>query len=164
MTKSEVGVGPLDLDLDGGEQVGLAQARAAVDEQGVIGPRRVGRHSLGRRKGELVGRALDEIFKGKFIIALRAGGVQVVLLGQDHFMGRRAGHNELNVHVKPKDGLERLFQKPQVPVGHDLADKVVAHRQGDVARVLKADRLQPVDVQVIGGLCHLSLAVELGGF
>ena len=79
-------------------------------------------------------------------------------------MGRGAGHNELNVHVKPKDRLESLLQKPQVPVRDDLADEVVAHRQGDVARVLKADRLQPVDVEVVGGLCHLAFAVELGGF
>ncbi len=160
----EVGVGPLDLDLDGGEQVGLAQARPAVDEQGIVSPRGVGRHRLGRREGELVGRALDKVLEGKFIIALGAGGVQVVLLGQDHFMGRGAGHNELNVHVKPKDRLESLFQQAQIPVGHDLADEIVPHRQGDMARVLKADRLQPVDVEAVGGLCHLAFAVELGGF
>ena len=54
----EVGVGALDLDLDGGEQMGLAQARPAVDEQGIIGPRGIGRHGLGGRKGELVGGGL----------------------------------------------------------------------------------------------------------
>ena len=34
----EIGVGALDLGLDGREQMGLAQTGAAVDEQRVIGP------------------------------------------------------------------------------------------------------------------------------
>lgn len=79
-------------------------------------------------------------------------------------MGRGAGDNQLNVHVKAKDRLESFLQQPEVAVTHNLADEIVSHRQGDMARVLKAHRLQPVDVKVVGGLCHLAFAVELGGF
>ena len=146
----------------GGQQVGLAQAGPAVDKQGVIGSGRVGRHSLGCRKGKLVGRTFDEVFESELVIALGGGGVGLVLLGQQHLVGRGAGHHQGNIHVKAQYGLECLLQQAQVAVGNDLADKVVAHRQGDVARILKADRLEPVDVQVIRRLGHLRFAVALG--
>ena len=68
----EVGVGALDLGLDGRQQMGLAEARAAVDEQRVVGTGGVGRNSLRRSKRKLVGRAFDEVLEGEFIVALRA--------------------------------------------------------------------------------------------
>ncbi len=156
-------MGALDLSLDGGEQMGLAQAGAAVDEQGVVGPGGVGRHSLGCSKGKLVGGAFDKVLEGELVVALGGGRVCLVLLGQHHLVGRRTGHHQGDVHVKAQHGLEGLLQQAQVPVGDDLADKVVADRQGDVAGVLEADGLQPVDVEIIGRLGHLRLAVRLGG-
>ena len=98
-----------------------------MNRQRVIGPRGVGRHRLGGGKGELVGRALDEVLEGELVVALGAGGVQVILLGEDHFMGRGAGDNQLNIHVKPKDRLEGLLQQPEVAVTHNLADEIIAH-------------------------------------
>jgi hypothetical protein len=53
-------------------------------------------------------------------------------------------------------------EQAEVAVRHDLADEVVAHREGDMAGVLKADRLQPVDIEIIRRLRHLRLAVALG--
>ena len=158
----EVGVGALDLGLDGRQQMGLAEARAAVDEQRVVSTGGVGRNSLRRSKRKLVGRAFDEVLEGEFIVALRGGGVRLVLLGQHHFVGRRAGDDEGDVHVKAQHCFEGLFEQAEITVRHDLADEVVAHREGDMAGVLKADRLQPVDIEIIRRLRHLRLAVALG--
>ena len=79
-------------------------------------------------------------------------------------MGRGAGHHKGDVHIKAQHGLEGLFEQAEVPVGDDLADKIVAHRQGDMAGVLKADGLQPVDIEIVRWLGHLRLAVHLGRF
>ena len=158
----EVGVGALDLGLDGRQQMGLAQARAAVDEQRVVGTGGVGRNSLRRSKRKLVGWAFDEVLEGEFIVALRGGGVRLVLLGQHHLVGRGAGHHQRDVHIKAQHGLDGLHEQAEVAVRHDLADEVVAHREGDMAGVLKADRLQPVDIEIIRRLRHLRLAVALG--
>ena len=96
----EIGVGALDLGLDGRQQMGLAQTGTAVDEQRVVGSGGVGRHRLRRSKRKLVGRTLDEVFEGEFVVALRGGGVCLILLGQHDFMRRGAGHHEGDVHVK----------------------------------------------------------------
>ena len=159
----EVGVGALDLGLDGGEQMGLAQTGAAVDEQRVVGAGGIGRHRLRSSKRKLVGGAFDEVLEGELVVALRGGGVCLVLLGQHHLVGRGAGHHQRDVHVKAQHGLEGLLEQAKIAVRHDLADEVVAHRKGDVAGVLKADGLQPVDIEIIGRLGHLRFAVRLGG-
>jgi len=78
-------------------------------------------------------------------------------------VGRGAGHHQRDVHVKAQHGLEGLLEQAKITVRHDLADKVVAHRKGDVAGVLKADGLQPVDIEIIGRLGHLRFAVRLRG-
>ena len=158
----EVGVGALDLGLDGRQQMGLAEARAAVDEQRVVGAGGVGGNSLRRSKRKLVGGAFDEVLEGKLVVALRRGGVCLVLLGQHHLVGRRAGHHEGDVHIKAQHRLERLLEQAEIAVRHDLADEVVAHREGDMAGVLKADRLQSVDIEIICRLRHLRFAVALG--
>ena len=158
----EVGVGALNFGLDGRQQMGLAEARAAVDEQRVVSTGRVGRNSLRRSKRKLVGWAFDEVLEGEFIVALRGGGVRLVLLGQHHFVGRCAGDDEGDVHIKAQHCFEGLFEQAEITVRHDLADEVVAHREGDMAGVLKADRLQPVDIEIIRRLRHLRLAVALG--
>ena len=67
---NKIGVGALDLSLDGREQMGLAQTGAAVDEQRVIGPGGVGRNRLRRSKRKLVGGTLDEVLEGELVIAL----------------------------------------------------------------------------------------------
>ena len=129
----EIGVGALDLGLDGCQQMGLAQTGAAVDEQRVVGAGRVGRDRLRSSKRKLVGRALDEVFEGELVVALRGGGVRLVLLGQHHFVGRCAGDDEGDVHVKAQHCFEGLFEQTEITVRHDLADEVVPHRKGDVA-------------------------------
>ena len=126
-------MGALDLGLDGRQQMGLAQTGTAVDEQRVVGSGGVGRHRLRRSKRKLVGRTLDEVFEGEFVVALRGGGVCLVLLGQHDFMRRGAGHHEGDVHVKAQHGLEGFLEQAKVAVRHDLADEVVPHREGDVA-------------------------------
>ena len=78
-------------------------------------------------------------------------------------MRRRAGHHQRDVHVEAQHGLEGFLEQAKVAVRHDLADEVVAHRKGDVAGILKADRLQSVDIEIIGRLGHLRFAVRLGG-
>ena len=159
----EVGVGALDLGLDGGEQMGLAQTGAAVDEQRVVGAGGIGRHRLRSSKRKLVGGAFDKVLEGELVVALRGGGVCLVLLGQHHLVGRGAGHHQRDIHVKAQHGLEGLLEQAKIAVRHDLADEVVAHRKGDVAGVLKADGLQPVDIEIIGRLGHLRFAVRLRG-
>ncbi len=159
----EIGVGALDLGLDGREQMGLAKAGAAVDEQRVVCAGGIGRNRLRRSKRKLVGGTLDEVFEGELVIALGRGGVCLVLLGQHHLMGRGAGHHQRDVHVEAQHGLEGFLEQAKVAVRHDLADEVVAHRKGDVAGILKADRLQSVDIEIIGRLGHLRFAVRLGG-
>ena len=84
----EIGVGALDLGLDGREQMGLAKAGAAVDEQRVVCAGGIGRNRLCSSKRKLVGRAFDEVFKCELVVALRGGGVRLVLLGQHHLVRR----------------------------------------------------------------------------
>ena len=119
---------------------------------------------LRRSKRKLVGGTLDEVLEGELVITLGRGGVCLVLLGQHHLMGRGAGHHQRDVHVKAQHGFKGLFQQAEVAVGDDLADEIVAHRQGDMAGVLKADGLQPVDIEIVRWLGHLRLAVHLGRF
>ena len=80
----------LNFGGDGGEQVGLAQARLPVDEQRVIGPRGIGGHRLGRRVGELVGGAFDEVLEGEVIAAV---GFRLRLGGGGGFLLFRRGHH-----------------------------------------------------------------------
>ena len=51
---------------DGVDQVGLAQARVAVDQKGIVGFRRRVGHGPGGGVGKLVGFAHHEVFKGVF--------------------------------------------------------------------------------------------------
>ena len=154
-----------DLDLDGVEQVGLAQAGRTVDEQRVVRAGGVGRHGLRRRKRKLVGRPADEVLKREVV---PAGGQR--RLGDLAFGGflplrllrRRDGQN--NIDVKPQHGLERFFQQRRVTVRNDLADKIVAHQQRDAVGIFKADRLQPADVALVGSLGGMLVAILFGGF
>ena len=150
----------LDLDLNGVEQVGLAQAGRPVDEQRVVGAGGVGRHRLGRRVGKLVGRPLDEVLKREVVPA----GGQVVLrvMGDRGGVLLRLGHGQLDLHVEAQHRLEGFLQQGGIPVGYDLADKVVAHGQSDAVGVFKADGLQPADVILVGCVRHVLAAVLLG--
>ena len=161
-----------DLDLDGVQQVGLAQTALAVDEQRIVGAGGVRGHRLGGGVGELVGRALDEVLKGELVFAAgqlvrlgRGRGGAAVPLGSGNRRGGRAvgGHHQVDQHVKTQHGFKGLFQHGKIPLPHDLADEVVAHPQGHLTGTLKADRLQPGNVQVVGGVHHALLAVGLCG-
>ena len=141
-----------DLDLNGVQQVGFAQARVAVDEQGV------GRHSLGCRIGELVGGAADKVLKGELIPAAGQGGHLVRVVGGGD---GQAGHHQLQVDLKPQHALEGVLQKRNVTVPHDLADELVAHAEHHMVGVFKAHRLQTVNVQIVGGVHQIVFAVQL---
>ena len=157
----EIGVVFLDLDADGVEQVGLAQAGRTVDEQRIVRAGRVGRHGLSRRKGKLVGRALDEIFKGESVLPGRNGQFFV----QSAF-GRRRGfrlrHNEPDLHIKAQNLLEGVLHQAGVAVLDNAADKVVADLQRNGVGVFKADGFQRADVVLIGCLGGMFAAVSLG--
>ena len=84
--------------------------------------------------------------------------------GADDYLVKPFSFQELEARIKAQHGLEGLLEQAEVPVGDDLADKIVAHRQGDMAGVLKADGLQPVDIEIVRWLGHLRLAVHLGRF
>ena len=144
---------------DGVEQVGLAQTGGAVDEQRVVGAGGVGRNGLGRGVGKLVGRPLDEVFEGEVI---PAGGQ--FILGGGHGSLFRLGlrHHELHLDVKAQHRLEGFLQQSGVPVGDDLTDKVIAHREGDAVGVFKADGLESADVILISGVRRVDPAVFLG--
>ena len=43
--------------------------------------------------------------------------------------GKNKGQQQIT-GAKAQHGLEGLFEQAEVPVGDDLADKIVAHRQG----------------------------------
>ena len=59
------------------QQVGLAQAGAAIEEQRVVGTTRIVGHLTGGRTGQLVGLTLDEILEG----IVHVGVALVVWLG-----------------------------------------------------------------------------------
>ena len=145
-----------DFGGDGGEQVGLAQARLPVDEQRVVSARGIGGHRLGRRVGELVGGAFDEVLEGEVIAAVR---LRLGFGGGGGFLLFRRGHHQLHLHVEAQHSRQCFSQKGSVTVPHDGADEVVAHRQRHLAAALEAHRLQPVDVQVVGGVHQALFAV-----
>ncbi len=67
----------LDGIANGVQQVGLAQAGAAIEEQRVISATRIVGHLTGRRTGQLVGLTFDEILEG----VVHVGVALVVRLG-----------------------------------------------------------------------------------
>ena len=110
----------VDLVGDGVQQVGLAQAGLAVDEQGVVGLGGPLGHRLGRRVGEFVGRAHHEPLKGvllgarqKDIVGFFLAEVLQLALSQDYHLevggeelverlldhGQIAGHNDVPLEV-----------------------------------------------------------------
>ena len=104
----------VDLVGDGVQQVGLAQAGLAVDEQGVVGLGGPLGHRLGRRVGEFVGRAHHEPLKGvllgarqKDIVGFFLAEVLQLALSQDYHL--EVGGEEL---------VERLLDHGQI-AGHD---------------------------------------------
>ena len=157
----EIGMVFLDLDLDGVEQVGLAQAGRPVDEQRVVGAGRIGRHRLGCRVGKLVGGTLDKVLEGKVVPARGQIVLRIAHNGLFRF-GFRLGHHQLDFNVKAQHRLEGFLQQGRVPVGHDLPDEVVANSQRDAVGVFKADGLQPADVILIGGVRRMDAAIVFG--
>ena len=71
----EVGAGGVDFVGDGVEQVGLAQAGLAVDEQRVVALARVFGHGQGGGVGELVGGTYHEALEGVVLGAGEEGAV-----------------------------------------------------------------------------------------
>ena len=109
----DVVVGMLGVDLSGNgiEQVGLAQAGGAVDKQGVVGLGRLVGHGDGRRMGEPVGRADNEVIKGELGVIFNKLGLsdEFLLLFQLFFRIDLHGHvhleqllhGVLNIRLEP---------------------------------------------------------------
>ena len=79
---------------DGLDQVGLAESHAPPDKEGVVGQGRRLRHRQGRRVGELVAVAHNEVLKGVpgVQIDLSKGGNRDVLLGSGGAVPGRGRH------------------------------------------------------------------------
>ena len=109
----EVGVGAIDLGPDGRQQMGLAEARAAVDEQRVVGTGGVGRDSLRRSKRKLVGRAFDEVLEGEFIVALRGAGFASYCWASTTSWGGVLGTTRVMSTSKPSTVLKASLSRPR---------------------------------------------------
>ena len=156
----EIGVVLFDLDLNGVQQVGLAQTRRAVDEQRVVGTAGVGGHGLRGGVGKLVAGAFDEVFKGKVVPS--AGQGTFVQLGLFFFALVLFGGDEQHLDIKAQNGLKGVLQKGGIAVGHNAQDKGVADLQRDGVGVFKADRLDVTDVILIRRLGGMFAAVRFG--
>ena len=155
----EIRVVLLDLDLDGVEQMGLAQARRSVDEQRIVRPRRIRRDSLGRRIGKLVGGTLDEVLEGEIVPA--AGQILLFQLGLFRLFLFFRG-DEHKIDIKSQYRLEGILQHRGVPVRHNAQNEGVADLQRDGVGILKADGFDVADVVLIGCLGSMFTAIGLG--
>ena len=154
----------LDLNLDGVQQMRLAQARRPVDEQRVVRAGRVRCDGLRGRKRKLVRRAFDEVFKGEVVApAGQRALVQLRLVGLVAALGGRSRH-KVDVDVKAEHRLEGLLQQCGVAVGYDIADKIRAQLQRDDLGIFEADRTDVLDVKSIGRVGGLLLAIGLDRF
>ena len=133
----------VDEVADGVEQVRLAQADAAVDEERVVGlGGRLG-HGQRGRLGEAVGRPGDEGLEGEpglqaaraprlergHALARRGGGEGLLLGG----LGRRlAGlDRDLDLQIRPADLEEGVAQERQVALADPLAQELGVDREHD---------------------------------
>ena len=151
----------LDLHLNGVEQVRFTKAGLAVDEQRVVGPGGIGGNRLRRRIGELVGGTLDEVFEGEVVFAAGSADRSRLFRFRGGLFRCGCGHNKLHLHIEAQHRGQSFFQQRSIAVPHDGADEIIAHSQHDLAAALEAHRLQPVDVQVVGGVHQALLAIGL---
>ncbi len=146
----------------GVEQVGLAQTGVAVDEQRVVGRRRLLGHRHGRSVGEAVRRPDHELLEGVVRIQggphplvawierrARRGAVgdsgpgekpQSVLDGVIHRIAWCRLHEELDVDRRVGDLPERVGDRRGVGRLDPVAGHLVGHRQSEHA-VLEVERL-----------------------
>ena len=103
----EIGVVLFDFDLNGVEQVRLAQTRRTVDEQRVVRTAGVGGNRLRGGVGKLVAGTLDEVFKGEIVSS--AGQGTFVQLGLFFFALVLFGGDEQHLNVKAQHRLEGVF-------------------------------------------------------
>ena len=151
----------VDLDLNRVQQMRFAQTGRSVNEQRIVSAGRVCRNRLRRRKGKLVGRAADEVFKGEIIPARGQAG----FIHWAFFFGSlwvRLRHSELDLNIKAKYSLKRILQQTRITVRHDLTDKIIADFQRDAVGIFKADRFQPADVILVRRVGSMFAAIGFG--
>ena len=146
----------MDLDLNRVQQMRFAQTGRSVNEQRIVSAGRVCRNRLRRRKGKLVGRAADEVFKGEIIPARGQAGFFFASLWF------RLRHSELDLNIKAKYSLKRILQQTRITVRHDLTDKIIADFQRDAVGIFKADRFQPADVILVRRVGSMFAAIGFG--
>ncbi len=131
---------------DGVEQMGLAHAGRAVDEQGIVHlPRRLG-HGNGGGVGKPVGRAYHEIVEGELGIEVHGRGGLALLLPGVHFL--IAVNQELCV------GIENLLQSVLDQVGAPAADDLPAEVRGRIEDQVIFVQLYHLGVVQPGGNGH----------
>ena len=144
----------VDVVADGVQQVGLAESGRAVDEQGVVRPRRCLGDPQGRSQGELVGRTLDERLE-------RVARVESGLVEQRRAVGSSQGQwlvvgvdtrrivevrgqygqvvplvdDDVELAARRDDVVERLVHEREVPGQDAVADVVARHADSQRAAV-----------------------------
>ena len=130
------GVPVLDRVADGHEQVGLAQAGVAVDEEGIVIFPRLLRHGDGGGVGELVGVADDKAIKG---IAGHLGQRGILLGFGDVIVQLIPGQND-NVKITGKEIRQRRLDGIAEALKNDVPFEVGRGMQNQTA-VLHIHRL-----------------------
>ena len=121
----------LDELPDGLQQVGLAQAGVAVDEEGVVALAGVVRHADGGRVGELVRIADDEVVKG--VAGDLRGRVFALVFGLPFQDLVPAEHPQ--VEALRKEIAQGLFDHLPVARGDDVALELAGAVQHEAAAV-----------------------------
>ena len=157
-----VGIILPDFILNGKEQMGLAQARIAVEKQRIVGIGGIGgdRHACRVRK--VVGGTDDKGVKGVFVVVDRfLGRLRLRRDGLLHLVGCFERDFELVV----KNRLKRLVQQRNIAARYRLAVKVVGNNQiGSVRVKIQLERLDadnPGVVCDVGNFCFAVGAHQL---
>ena len=147
MTRS-VGSTVEDLVADGVDEMGLPQADAAVDEERVVVVARLVGDRLGRRVGELVARADDEVVEGVLGQQRRAprrglsgrcgGGAS----GKNSCCARRGHGQRQAAHLTAAQTLHGAFEGVETAVTDDVGDQL-AGRLDDDGVAAQGHRPQP---------------------
>ena len=166
----DTGVGAVLFDLiaDGIEQVGLAQARSSIDEQGVVGLGGIGRHRQGGRMGKFVGGAHNKGVKGVVVLPTQGGALNL-LLGEaledvaagGRFALLRVVALQLDVYPKAQYRLKGLVEQGEIFFLNDGLSEKGAHVEIG-GGVLKFDWLDDGDPGPVGHVGDAALgAAEL---
>ena len=138
-----VGVDLADAVGDGVEQMGLAHAGRAVEEQGVIDLARGFGYRQGGAVGEAVTGAHDEIVEGELGVKVHGGGGLALLL--------KGGQLLVAEDNEPGVGVEDLLQGVLNVAGVPAADQIPAEIRGGVDDQVLVVQLHDLRVVQAGG-------------